>query len=124
MNNSLEVFKEEVLERIQRSGSETEIEQVRVETLGRKGRLTLLLRGLKDLSADERPRVGEQLNQMRQLFEENFATRLRQVKEQEKKKTLQEEEIDVTLPGTRWERGRNDRCFLGHGFRNRSRSGY
>jgi phenylalanyl-tRNA synthetase alpha chain len=107
MNNSLEVFKEEVLERIQRSGSETEIEQVRVETLGRKGRLTLLLRGLKDLSADERPRVGEQLNQMRQLFEENFATRLRQVKEQEKKKTLQEEEIDVTLPGTRWERGRS-----------------
>lgn len=106
MDDSLEAFKEEVLMRIQRSGSETEIEQVRIETLGRKGRLTLLLRGLKDLSADERPRVGEQLNQMRELFEESFATRLRQLKEQEKEKALRDETIDVTLPGTRWERGR------------------
>lgn len=107
MNDSLDVFKEEVLDRIQRSGSETEIEQVRVDTLGRKGRLTLLLRGLKDLSAEERPRVGEQLNQMRQLFEESFATRLQQVREQEKERTLREEKIDVTLPGSRWERGRS-----------------
>jgi phenylalanyl-tRNA synthetase alpha chain len=105
MNDSLEALREEVLERIQRSGSEREIEQVRVETLGRKGRLTLLLRGLKDLSADERPRVGEQLNQIRQLFEERIETRLQQVKEQEKDKALREERIDVTLPGTRWERG-------------------
>jgi phenylalanyl-tRNA synthetase alpha chain len=107
MNDSLEVFKEEVLDRIQRSGSETEIEQVRVDTLGRKGRLTLLLRGLRDLSAEERPRVGEQLNQLRQLFEESLATRLQQVREQEKERTLREEKIDVTLPGSRWERGRS-----------------
>lgn len=107
MNDSLEVFKENVLDRIQRSGSETEIEQVRVDTLGRKGRLTLLLRGLKDLSAEERPRVGEQLNLLRQLFEESLATRLQQVREQEKERTLREEKIDVTLPGTRWERGRS-----------------
>jgi len=106
MNDSLETFREEVLERIQHSASEKEIEQVRVETLGRKGRLTLLLRGLKDLSAEERPLVGEQLNQIRQLFEESFETRLRQVKEQEKEKALREERIDVTLPGSRWERGR------------------
>jgi len=106
MNDSLEAFREEVLDRIQDSVSEKEIEQVRIETLGRKGRLTLLLRGLKDLSPDERPRVGEQLNQVRQLFEERFETRLRQIKEQDKEKALRAERIDVTLPGTRWERGR------------------
>lgn len=106
MIDSLEALKEEVLDRVQRSGSDTEIEQVRVETLGRKGKLTFLLRGLKDVSADERPRIGERLNQMRQLFEERIEDRLRQIKEQEKEKALKEERIDVTLPGTRRERGR------------------
>ncbi len=106
MIESLEALKEDVLDQIQRSGSETEIEKVRVETLGRKGRLTFLLRSLKDLSADERPRIGERLNQLRQLFEATIEDRLRQIKENEKEKALRVERIDVTLPGHRFERGR------------------
>ncbi len=106
MNNSLEALRGEVLDRIQQSNFETEIEQLRLEVLGRKGRLTLLLRGLKDLPAEERPRAGEQLNQLRRLVEERMAERLNLVKEQSKERALREEKIDITLPGTRWERGR------------------
>lgn len=106
MNQSLETLQQEVLERIQHCNSATEIEEVRVETLGRSGRLTSLLRGLKDLPAEERPRAGEQLNRLRKLFEEEIARRGRQVKEQARANTLRDEWIDVTLPGTRWERGR------------------
>jgi len=106
MTESVEALRGEVLDRIQQSSSETEIEQLRVEVLGRKGRLTLLLRGLKDLPAEERPRAGEELNQVRRLVEERLDQRLNVVKREFKERALKEERIDVTLPGTRWERGR------------------
>ena len=106
MTDSLEALRGEVLDRIQQSNSETEVEQVRVEVLGRKGRLTLMLRSLKDLPAEERPRAGEQLNQLRRFFEQRLDERLDIVKHESKERALKEERIDVTLPGTRWERGR------------------
>ena len=62
MIDSLDALRAEMLARIERSGSEGEIEQIRVEALGRKGRLTLLLRGLKDIPLEERPRAVDQLN--------------------------------------------------------------
>jgi phenylalanyl-tRNA synthetase alpha chain len=106
MTDSLEALRGEVLDRIRQSTSETEIEQVRVEVLGRKGRLTLMLRSLKDLPAEERPRAGEQLNQLRRFFEQRLDERLNIVRHESKERALKEERIDVTLPGTRWERGR------------------
>jgi phenylalanyl-tRNA synthetase alpha chain len=105
MNDSLEVLQGEVLERIQQSNSERELEQIRVEELGRSGRVTLLLRGLKDRPAAERPRAGEQLNQLRRALEERLEERLDSVKQHAKTQALKEERIDITLPGTRWERG-------------------
>ncbi len=106
MNASLETLQQEVLERIHHCNSATEIEEVRVETLGRSGRLTSLLRGLKDLPAEERPQAGEQLNRLRKLFEEEIAQRAQQVKEQARANALSDEWVDITLPGTRWQRGR------------------
>src|SRR5262245_55034273 len=106
MNESLDLLQDEVLERIQSCNSEPEMEQVRLETLGRSGRLTLMLRGLKELPAEERPRPGEQLNHLRKLVEERIEARFRQIKEQARAKALEDEWIDITLPGTRWERGR------------------
>jgi phenylalanyl-tRNA synthetase alpha chain len=106
MNESLETLQHEVLERIHHCNSETEVEEVRVETLGRSGRLTSMLRGLKDLPPEERPGTGEQLNRLRKLFEEEIEERFRQIKEDAKGKALNDEWIDITLPGTRWERGR------------------
>ena len=72
MNESLEALRGEVLDRIQQSNSEMEIEQLRVEVLGRKGKLTLLLRGLADLPAEERPQAGQELNQLRRVVEEHL----------------------------------------------------
>jgi phenylalanyl-tRNA synthetase alpha chain len=74
--------------------------------LGRKGRLTLLLRGLKDLPADERPRAGEQLNQLRRSIEQRLDDRAQSLKQQAKERALSLDRVDVTLPGTRFERGR------------------
>jgi phenylalanyl-tRNA synthetase alpha chain len=106
MLDSLDSLRDEILARIEKSGREAEIEQIRVEALGRKGRLTQLLRGLKDLPLDQRPAAGEQLNVLRQLLESRLQERLQVVKGQQKEKALREESIDITLPGNRWESGR------------------
>ena len=105
MIDSLDALREELLAGIEKSDSESEIEQIRVEALGRKGRLTLLLRALKDLPQEERPRAGEQLNALRQLLETRLQDKLEIVKTRQKAKALREDSIDVTLPGNRWEPG-------------------
>ena len=105
MNDSLEALQGEVLDRIQRSESERDLEQIRVETLGRSGKVTLLLRGMKDLPAEERPRRGEELNRLRRFVETHLDERLNAVREQAKARALKDERIDITLPGARWARG-------------------
>jgi len=105
MNDSLEALQGEVLDRIQRSDSEKDLEQIRVETLGRSGKVTLLLRGMKDLPAEERPRRGEELNQLRRSVEAHLNERLSAVRQQAKAQALKNERVDITLPGTRWTRG-------------------
>src|SRR5687768_7784709 len=105
MNDSLEALQGEVLDRIQRSDSEKELEQIRVETLGRSGSVTLLLRGMKDVPAEERPRRGEELNQLRRAIEERLSERLSAVQQQTNARALADERVDVTLPGTRFVSG-------------------
>jgi len=105
MNDSLEALEGEVLDRIQRSDSEKELEQLRIEVLGRSGRLTLLLRAMKDVPAEQRPRRGEQLNQLRRVIEERLDDRLSAMRQQAKAQALADERVDITLPGTRFARG-------------------
>jgi phenylalanyl-tRNA synthetase alpha chain len=105
MNDSLEALQGEVLDRIQRSRSEAELEQIRVETLGRSGSITLLLRGMKNVPPEERPRRGEQLNQLRRVVEERLGERLKVVQRQAQAQALADERIDITLPGSRFARG-------------------
>ena len=106
MNQSLEALRGEVLDRIQQAKTEAELEQLRVEVMGRSGSLTLRLRGLKDLAAEERPRAGQELNQLRQELEAALESRMTEVKAHAKAAALEAGRVDVTLPGTRWERGR------------------
>ena len=105
MNDSLETLRGEVLDRIQQANSEEELEQLRVEVLGRSGNITLRLRGLKDLPAEQRPRAGEALNQLRRELEVSLDLRVATVKNQAKAQALKDERTDITLPGTRWQRG-------------------
>jgi phenylalanyl-tRNA synthetase alpha chain len=105
MDDSLEALQGEVLDRIRRSESEKDLEQIRVEALGRSGKVTLLLRGMKDLPAEARPRRGEELNQLRHLLQTNLDERLSIIRERVKARALQEDRVDVTLPGARRARG-------------------
>jgi phenylalanyl-tRNA synthetase alpha chain len=106
MSDTIDNLQAAVSERLQRCGSEAEIEQLRIDVLGRKGQLTLLLRGLKDLPVEERPKAGERLNQLRRQLEEELEARLAEARQAARARVLEQEAVDVTLPGTRRERGR------------------
>ena len=67
--------------------------------LGRKGRLTDVLRGLGKLSADERPEAGKRGNEVKQVLEEAFQQRQDEIREAELQASLNTGAIDVTLPG-------------------------
>lgn len=103
-----------------------EVNEIRIRFLGKKGELTRILRGLGELPPEERPRVGQVANEVRQAMEMKIATRVAQIKEKARESRLHEEKIDVTLPGTRVRIGhlhpltlvrrRIEDIFLGLGF--------
>lgn len=76
-------------------------EQWHADYLGRKGKLTALLRGLGQLSPSERPLVGRQANQVKELLEGALAARQAAIAAEELQRSLAAEGIDVTLPGRR-----------------------
>ena len=76
------------------------LQEFRVQILGKKGQLTAVLRGMGGLTAEERPRVGQLANDIRDRIEAALDTRGRLLSEAELEARLTEEKFDVTLPGT------------------------
>lgn len=77
------------------------LQDVRVRFLGKKGELTALMKGMKDLSAEQRPVLGALANRVKEELEALFEERLEQVRETELEQRLASERLDVTLPGRR-----------------------
>ena len=75
------------------------LDKVRVEFLGKKGKLTELLKGLGKLSPEQRPAAGEQINKAKQQIQAAIQARGELLRRQELDAKLAEEKIDVTLPG-------------------------
>ena len=86
----------EELKNIQDTGA---LEQLRVSVMGKKGELTQILRGMGSLPAEERPAMGQLVNQTRAALEQAMEERLQVLSEMDKQKRLEQEKIDVTLPG-------------------------
>lgn len=102
----LEAIKEEALKALEEVEDLKALEEVEVFFLGRKGRLTQLLRCLKDLPPDARPKAGESANRLKEWLESELERRRSQLKEEELKKVLLKEKLDVTLPGMPFPRGK------------------
>ena len=75
------------------------LDDLRVEYLGKKGRLTGLLKGLGRLSAEERPAAGAKINDVKQSLQELIGQRRAYFESIDLDAKLAEETIDVTLPG-------------------------
>ncbi|GAB2799905.1 phenylalanine--tRNA ligase subunit alpha [Halomonas shantousis] len=75
------------------------LDEVRVRYLGKKGEITALLKSLGKLSADERPKAGESINQAKQTLAAELDSRQQQLELAALDAQLAAERVDVTLPG-------------------------
>lgn len=79
--------------------SPDELDQVRVKFMGKKGKVTDLMKGLGALSKEERPAAGQKINVAKQQIQSLITSKIEQLKDAELNQKLANEAIDVTLPG-------------------------
>jgi len=77
----------------------TTLDAIRVDYLGKKGRLTEILKGLVHLSPAEKPKMGQLVNETKREISTRIEHKMQELKEQELQHKLASEHIDVTLPG-------------------------
>ena len=109
-----------------RGNSAKELQDLRVQVLGKKGSLTELLKGLKDLSNELRPLIGKQVNEVRDVLTKAFEDQGKIVEAGKIQAQLESESLDVTLPGRQVQLGNRhvltqideeiENIFLGMGF--------
>lgn len=101
----LEALRDNTLKEIAQVATLKELNQIRVETLGKKGPITEVLRGMKNLSPEERPVVGGFANEIRDLLTEAIEARKVVLENEALNVALKEESLDVTLPGKQMPQG-------------------
>ncbi len=101
IENQLNAVKEKAAEAIAFASSIQELTSIKVRFLGKKGELTPILRGMGQLKSDERPAIGKMVNEVRAFIEELLEQRERELIKKERALKLENEAIDVTMPGKR-----------------------
>lgn len=101
MKEKLEALREQALRELENLHTPKDLEEFRIRVMGKKGSLTEVLRGMGSLPAEERPKVGQLVNQLRSDLETALAQRETEIQEVIKAQRLQEETLDVTMPGKR-----------------------
>ncbi len=105
MEKELQALREQAEKEITQVTTEAEWQQIKVNYLGKKGALTAILRGMKDLSPEERPVVGALANEVRSALETKLDQQRDVLKRAAIEQKIQEEKIDITLPGRKRKQG-------------------
>ncbi len=126
LQETLEILRAEAEKKIDAAASSAKLSAVDTEYLGRKGRITELLRSIGKLPAEERPAFGQHANQVRNELTERIAQRTEVIQSEEAGRKLSAEALDVTLPGRMYRTGRSHimsatmaqikKVFIGMGF--------
>lgn len=99
MQERLLELKDEALAKVEAATNLKELNDIRVAYLGKKGPITEVLRGMGKLSAEERPKMGALVNEVREQITENLTEKQELLEKEEVERKLASETIDVTLPG-------------------------
>ena len=99
MKEQIEKIRQSALEEIKNANDEKVLNDARVKYLGKKGELTLILRGMGGIAPEERPVIGSLINEVRDELENLIEEREMEFKTAEIKRKLEHEKIDVTMPG-------------------------
>lgn len=126
MKLQLEQIKSNATNDLQNVKTQQDIENFRVKYLGKKGALTSILKQMGTLSPEERPKMGQLSNDVRNFLLDNINSKLEEIQKLELSKKLQSEKIDVTLPGKPYSLGKKhpttlildevSDIFIGMGF--------
>ena len=105
MKEEILKIKEEVQKYIEESETLQKLEEIRVNYMGKKGIFTELSKKMKDLAADERPKVGQVINEVKEKITSFLDEKNKELKEKELNEKLEKEIIDISLPGTKYNFG-------------------
>src|SRR5258705_7383186 len=105
LTRDLESLRDEALFSISAAADVAALDALELDVLGKKGRLTTVLRGIGALPAEDRPKVGAIANSVRQAIEAALAERGRGLGGSELAARLAAETVDVTTPGRPIRRG-------------------
>lgn len=100
LKESLIALEEEFNKKINTTQSSNDMEDIRIEYFGKKGKFTSILRSLGSLSPEERPEAGKLINEYRASMEGSFEDLKSKITNDEKQNKLQSEVIDVTVPSS------------------------
>ena len=126
MKDQLEKIKEDALKQIEASDALEKLNEIRVAYLGKKGELTSVLKSMKDVPPEERPKVGQMVNDARSIIENRLEEAKASLAKKAREEQIRRETIDVTLPAKRNNVGHShpntialeevERIFVGMGY--------
>ena len=126
MKEQLERIKEEALRKIEASDALEKLNDIRVAYLGKKGELTTVLKNMKNVAPEERPKVGQMVNDARALIEAKMEEAKSSLARKAREEQMKREVIDVTLPAKKANVGHShpnmvalkevERIFVGMGY--------
>lgn len=126
VKEKLAKIREEILKQIDASENLDKLNEVRVSALGKKGALTELLKSMKEVAPQDRPKVGQMINEVRAEIETALETEKAKLEDRVMEARLKNEVIDVTLPAKKNSVGHRhpntialeevERIFVGMGY--------
>jgi phenylalanyl-tRNA synthetase alpha chain len=126
MKEKLESIKAEALAKIEEADVLASLNDVKVSILGKKGELTQVLKGMKDVAPEDRPKVGQMVNEAREAIESALEAKTKSINQALRAEKMKRETIDVTLPGVKKISGHRhpnqialedlERVFIGMGY--------
>ena len=97
----MENIKNDIVHDIDGVNSVSELNDLKVKYIGKKGVITLLYAKMKDISNEEKKKYGMKINELKDLFNEKYEDKKNFLEGMELSKRLASEKIDITLPGTK-----------------------
>lgn len=98
MKEKLEAIRAEALKKMSEVENLDALNEIRVSVLGKKGKLTEVLKGMKEVAPEDRPKVGQMVNDARASIEQRLEEVKKDLTQKAREKKLKSEVIDVTLP--------------------------
>ena len=105
MRDKIQQIREKALAEIDKADGLEKLNDVRAAILGKKGELTAVLKCMKDVAPEDRPKVGQWVNETREAVEKLLDEKVKKFEAEALKRKYESEKIDVTMPAKRGKKG-------------------